>query len=133
MPPRALIAAALTATAISGCGGERTFEPEEFVDEIDENGGELVLGEVLTTREDGVDIHVLRSSAEEDTQLSGQSGSATMLVLGDAGDAEDEFERCESAPVLTCFRVANVVLRFEDMDAADRARIVGAVEAMGTG
>ena len=133
MSHRALIAAALALTAIAGCGGERTFEPDEFVAEINTHGAELVLGPVLMTRDDGVDVHVLESSTEGETQLSGESGAATMLVLGDSGAAEDEFERCETAPVLTCFRVANVVLRFEEMDPAERARIVGAVEPMGSG
>ena len=33
-------------------------------------------------------------------------------------------------PGLTCFRAANVVLRFEGMAAADRARVSGAVSAL---
>ena len=50
-----------------------------------------------------------------------------MIVAGDAGSAGDEFDHCEGAADLTCFRAANVVLRFEDMAAADRARVSGAV------
>lgn len=117
----------------SGCGsGERTFTPEEFVEAIDEQGGQLALGEVLTTRSDGVEVHVLRFSGDpEDTQLHDRgTGDATMIVLEDSGQAKDEFARCEAAPLLTCFRAANVVLRFEDMGAADRARVVGAVEGL---
>lgn len=117
---------------LAGCGsGERTFTPEEFVEAIDEHGGELELGSVLTTREDGIDVHVVRFADGPDDQLHGaENGDATMLVLESSGSAEDEFERCEGAPLLTCFRAANVVLRFEDMNAADRARIVAAVGAL---
>jgi len=53
-----------------------------------------------------------------------------MIVADDAGSAGDEFDRCDRSADLTCFRAANVVLRFEGMDAADRARISGAVSAL---
>jgi hypothetical protein len=77
---------------------------------------------------------VVRFSGDaESDQLHGEGGDATMLVLDDAEAAGAEFARCETAPLLTCFRAANVVLRFEDMSAADRARIVGAVGALAQG
>ena len=53
-----------------------------------------------------------------------------MIVASDADSAGAEFDHCETAADLTCFRAANVVLRFEGMDAADRARISGAVSAL---
>ena len=56
-----------------------------------------------------------------------------MIVADDAGSAGDEFDRCDRSADLTCFRAANVVLRFEGMDAADRARISGAVSAFAFG
>lgn len=117
----------------SGCGsGERNFDAEGFLEEINAQGGELELGPVLTTRDDGLDVHVIKFAGDlTDSQLhSPDSGSGTMIVMGDTEAAEQEFARCDSASALTCFRAANVVLRFEEMGAADRARIFGAVEAI---
>lgn len=119
----------------TACGsGERTFDTEGFLEEINAQGAQLELGPVLTTRSDGVDIHVLGfSGGSPDSQLhSSDTGSATMLVMDDSAAAQEEFDRCNSSATLTCFRAANVVLRFEEMSAADRARIVGAVEGIAT-
>ena len=129
-----LLTFVVTGMAI-GCGSqERTFDAEGFVDEIDAHGAQLELGPVLTTRADGIDVHVLRfSGGDTDSQLhSADTGTATMLVMEDSEAAREEFARCESAPTLTCFRAANVVLRFEEMDATDQARIVGAMEGIAT-
>jgi hypothetical protein len=119
----------------TGCGsGERTFDTEDFVEEINARGAQLELGPVLTTRSDGVEIHVLDFSGDSsDSQLhSPETGSATMLVMDDSAAAQAEFARCDSSATLTCFRAANVVLRFKEMSAADRARIFGAVEGIAT-
>ena len=66
-------------------------------------------------------------SADPNPQLQSGRSSGTLIVAADAGSAGAEFDRCEAAADLTCFRAANVVLRFEEMAAADRARVSGAV------
>ena len=135
--PIALLAASTAcALALAACGGEREFSPEEFVEEINGAGAALALGPVLTENEEGLPVHSV-SFTEAAPTPSGTDGSeadihgsATMIAYEDADAARAEFARCETAPILTCFRVANVVLRFEGLAAEDRARLVVAVESL---
>lgn len=124
-----LLAASLL---IAGCG-ERVFTEEEFVEAINAEGAAVELGEVITTNEEGVDVRAVTLTENEvsPTGAEGQAhGSGAMVVLENAGAAEDELERCESAPAFTCFRAANVVLRFEGLLPEDRARITAAFQAL---
>jgi hypothetical protein len=129
----ATIVLALIATAAAGCG-EREFTAQEFVDSANEQGAELALGDQITTTES--DEPVIRISfapppgTDPNPQLQAGDGSGTMIVASDAESAGAEFDHCETAADLTCFRAANVVLRFEGMAAADRARVSGAVSAL---
>ena len=101
---------------VAACGGERTFEPDEFVDAANEEDAGLVLGEQLTSIEEGVDVYALsfdepaESETGEDDHGHGTGGS--MIVADDAESATAEFERCEATVSLTCYRAANVVLYF---------------------
>lgn len=128
----------LGALGAGGCG-DRVFTPPGFVDAANAEGAELALGPVLTTTDAGVEVYGLESAgtapgSDPNPQLhSGEKGSATMIVMEDSERARAEFTRCEAAPALTCFRAANVVLRFEQMDAADQARISGALAALAGG
>jgi hypothetical protein len=121
------IAAAITA----GCG-EREFTAAELVDAVNEHGAQLVLGEQVTTNDAGEPVYTVRSTAtgNPNPQLEGGGGQGALVVADDAGSAADEFDRCETTADLTCFRAANVVLRFSALDAPDRARISGAVSAL---
>jgi hypothetical protein len=114
---RPAVLAVLLALLVAACGGERTFEPGEFVDAANEEGAGLVLGEQLTSIEEGVDVYALSFTGEatapatgEDEHGHGTGGS--MIVTDDAETAMAEFERCESAVSLTCYRASNVVLYF---------------------
>ena len=140
---RMLAWAALLAGALAACGDETTFTADELVAEVNERGAQVRLGERLTTSQD-VELYALR--------LAG-AGAAPGVPLGDAGSApvdvhgggtltitEDddaalaEFERCESAVSLVCFRAANAVLIFEGaVPNQDLARIETAVRSMAEG
>jgi hypothetical protein len=127
-------AAALTALAalvVAGCG-ERDFTATGLVEAANEEGAQLTLGEALTTSEAGAEIHAITTAPAggANPQLEGSGGKGTLVVTDDAASGSDEFERCESAADLTCFRVANVVLRFESLDAPDQARVSGAIAAL---
>ncbi len=102
-----MVAALLLVIAllVAGCG-EREFEPAEFVEEANAEGASLILGEALTSTQEGIDVFAL-SFAEG----SGSGGS--LLLAEDAEAATAEFERCQAAVSLTCYRAANVVLYFE--------------------
>lgn len=140
MSPRALAACALGLCLLAGCGGseERRFTPQSFVEEINAEGAAVALGDVLTRNERGVEIHAV-TFTEAATAATGEGrvgpeehGSGTLLVLEDAAAAEEEYDRCQPAPSLTCFRAANAVLRFEDLEPADQARVVSALETIAT-
>jgi hypothetical protein len=124
----------ITFLAIAGCGGERAFEPEEFVDEANAEGAGLVLGEPLTSIEEGVDVYAL-SFAEEPGERAEPGEHAhsggSMIVTEDAEAAREEHGRCEDAVTLICYRAANVVLMF-DADPSDEhvAEVDSAIRAL---
>jgi len=117
-----------------GCG-DREFTAGEFVGSANEEGAALALGEVVTTNDAGERVYAVEFAPDPDAEANPQlhadgHGRGTMIVADDSGRAGDEFDRCEQTADLTCFRAANVVLRFEEMDPADRARISGALSAL---
>lgn len=122
---------AVAALAAVGCG-EKHYSASGFIEAANEQGAELDLGERLATNPAGEEVYPITTAApggKPNPQLEGSGSKGTMIVADDAGSAGDEFDRCDRSADLTCFRAANVVLRFEGMDAADRARISGAVSA----
>lgn len=138
MAPRlALAALACAGGLLIGCGGERTFDAEEFVEAINEQGAFVTLGPVLTTSLDGVEIRSVAltevsASPTQPAPVGEEGGSGAVLVMQSAEEAEVELARCESALSLACFRAANVVLRFEDLPPTEQARIAGALQAIAT-
>lgn len=128
-----MLAIPLALALVAGCGGEKQFTEDGFIDAVNAEGAGLELGEVITTNEQGVDVRSV-TFAEGATSPTGAEGgvhgSGTMLVLADAGAATDELERCETAPSLTCFRAANVVLRFEELFPEEQSRVIAAFEAI---
>lgn len=138
MSARGILAAVACAGGLlAGCGGERTFDAEEFVEAINEEGAFVTLGPILTTSPDGVEIRsvALTEAAPSPTRpapAGEEGGSGAVLVLQSAEAAETELARCESALSLTCYRAANVVLRFEDLPPPEQGRIAGALQAIAT-
>jgi len=117
---------------VAGCG-ERDFTADQLVDAVNEHGAQLVLGDQVTTSDAGAEVYAIRSTAggtDPNPQLEGSGGQGALVVADDTGSGAEEFDRCESAADLTCFRVANVVIRFAALDTADQARISGAVTAL---
>jgi hypothetical protein len=141
---RVALAAATAVTSLalaSGCGGgqERYFTAQDFVDQMNQNGASLRLGRVISEGgEDGGDVNAVKiqgtapSATGEGAKLK-PSGAATVLVLGDAEAASDEYGRCADSPGLTCFRAANVLLRVEHIQPTDQAELTTAIEAMAQG
>ncbi len=97
------------------------------------------LGPVIATNPDEVDVIQVSftdtaqsaTGAGSDAEMAIANGDATLLVFDGADEARDEFTRCEEAPSLTCFRAANAVLRVEDLQPSERARITTAIEGVG--
>lgn len=136
----ALLAVAVALVA-AGCGSdeeERVLTAREFVAEMNRNGAALKLGRVLTENPEGIDViavEIARTAPTptgEGTQPP-RSGDATLLVLADAEAARAEYDRCQGAPSLSCYRAANVVLRIEDLQPTDRALLTAAISALASG
>ncbi len=123
---------------MAACSGEHEFTAQDFIEEMNDNGAALALGSALTKNPDGADIYTV-SLTEFAPSAVGQAppptdvhGAATLLIAADSDAGRDEFDRCEQAPILTCFRAGNAVLRVEDLPPADQARITTAVESLAT-
>jgi len=136
--PRSAAAALLGALALAaGCGSERTFSAEEFVAEANANGAGLSLGNPLeTARKEGIELHTVElAQAEGEPEDAGEAAhghaGGTLTITPDPSAGAAEFERCEQAASLICFRAANAVLLFEDaLEPEDQARIAGALRGM---
>jgi hypothetical protein len=109
--------------ALAACGSDdRSFSAEEFVEQAEANGMTLKLGESLTTDQEDLELFALR--------LAG-GGTGTLAIADDADAGLAEYERCESAASLFCFRAANAVLVFDsEVPNQDLARVEAAVRAM---
>ena len=131
MPAAILVLCALFA---AGCGGEREFQVEEFVEAANEEGAGLVLGDSLTSIEEDVEVFAIEF-AEDGGESEGRHAHSggSLIVAGDAASATEEFERCETAVTLTCYRAANVVLFFDAESTPDHiARVDAAIRALGS-
>jgi hypothetical protein len=139
-----LACAALLAGSLTACGDETTFTADELVAEVNDRGAQVRLGEQLTTAQDNLELYALRLAGASAAPgvPSGDAGSApvdvhgggTLTITEDDDAALAEYERCESAVSLICFRAANAVLIFEGgVPNQDLARIESAVQAMADG
>jgi len=127
---------ALAALALAACGdGERTFSAQELVDEANANDAGLELGDALETSREGAEVSevtfVEAGEAHDDEIAQHEHGGGTLTITTDAEAGLAEYERCESAATLLCFRASNAVLFFEaSLDPADRTRLEDALRAM---
>lgn len=130
------VLAALTAAAASaaGCGSEREFDEASATEALNEAGADLVLGEPLPVSTEGVEIHAVSLDHEGEGPAGDAHahGDGALIVLGDSAAAEEEFARCQSAVDFTCFRAANVVLRFTGMSPVDQQHLSDSVSAIAT-
>ncbi len=126
---RLALSCAVIATAVAACGGERTFEAEEFVEEANQLGAGLELGERLSSTEGGGEV-VAVELASSATQVH---GGGSLVIVDDVEAAQAEFTRCESAAILTCYRAANVVLRLEEIAPEQRSQLDEAFTDLGSG
>ena len=133
-PIPAAVAATALALALAGllaaCGSEREFDAVSITAELNEAGAGVELGETLPPSADGVEVHEL--NLDHPKEPGHAHGAGALLVLDDAEAAEQEFARCESAVDFTCFRAANVVIRFTGMSPVDQQLISNSVSAIGT-
>lgn len=125
---RAALALALSA-ALVACGGDGTFDAEEIVSELNANGASLALGEELFSASDEVEIYAVE--VESAPQGETHAGGGSLRITEDSATGLAEYERCEAAASLLCFRAANAVLILEDeLAPADRVAVEQAVAGL---
>ncbi len=125
--------------ALSGCGSEEetTFTAEEFISVANEYGAGLTLGQQLSTGANGEVWSLSFVGSGEATGATGPGaeadvhGGGSMTITADPEAGLAEYNRCESASTLLCYRVSNVVMYFEGASPDDLARLDAAVRAMG--
>lgn len=133
---RLLIALLVALVALGGCSGERSFDEDTFIEEINSAGAGLTLGVIISENEQGVPVRAIElvpAGASRPVRPGEDPGGGTMLVLDDADQAFAEFQRCEQAATLTCYRAANVVLRFDQIDPVQQQRVTAAIAALESG
>lgn len=119
---------------MAGCGAHE-FDAQEFVEEANANGAGLELGEpLLSTRED-VEIRAVEiapASATGEVERPGGAHTGGSLIVASSVEAgEEEYERCEGAVTIVCYRAANVVLAVEgDPGSAELVGVDGAIRAL---
>jgi hypothetical protein len=134
-------ACVLVAVTLAACGSGATFTAPELVDEVNQHGAGLRLGEPLETTQEEIELYAVRlegASAAPAVPPTGESSApadvhagASLTIATDDEAALAEYARCETAVSLLCFRAANALLILEDTTpAADIARVEDAIRAI---
>ena len=118
-PSLGLVALIALAMALAACG-ERSFSAQEFIDEANDHGVKLVLGEPLSNEEGGAELyaitiedpHAAAEAASGQLEVGHVHGGGSLRVEDDSEAAEAQYARCDQAG-LFCYRAANIVLIFE--------------------
>ncbi len=134
-----IVLAILPASALAACGGKPYEDAQAFVAAANAEGADLRLGPTLSTNNPEHDVYALEvgggGGLAEEADEGGQAhlGGGSITVTESEDDARLEYEECESAATLLCYRAGNVALVLEgEITPAQRARIDAAIEALAT-
>jgi hypothetical protein len=136
---RALVASAIAALALAGCGGAAYEDAREFVDAANAEGAGLELGPSLSSSNPENEIYAVELEGARDPADAREAGQAhlgggSVTVTPSDDDARLEYEECEASVTLLCYRAGNVALLLEgEIDAAERARVDEAISALAEG
>ncbi len=124
---------ALAAAAIAaGCGGggQPAFDAEIFISSVNARGAALVLGDRLESSREGFELYEVGAGGAGEAAPA-ESGSGTLVVAPSDDEALAEYERCELAGELVCFRAANVAIYFgSELEPGEAERLGSALEAV---
>lgn len=120
----------LAIALLAGCGGDNAgFTAEQFVAAVNERGAALVLGPELRSSREDAEVYGIEVGPPGGTGETHGGGSIVVMSSDDAGFAE--YERCEKAASLLCFRADNVVLLLEgDIPDEQLAALTRALQAL---
>jgi hypothetical protein len=123
-PPRGIrqFAALCTVAAavVAGCGAERTFTASEFVQQVNEQGVTMRLGAQRPAGGGAERLYAVKlpplpgEPQPPPGSESGPGASGSLYVFGDPGGAEHQFEACQDATGLVCFRASNIVVVLDE-------------------
>jgi hypothetical protein len=138
-PRKPLLAAVACAIAIvaSGCGAAYD-DAQSFVDAANDEGAGFELGPTLETTNPDLQIYALEvegaahaAEAREEGQAHLGGGSLTVTPSDD--DATLEYDECENAVSLICYRAGNVAVALEsEIGPEEKARVDQAISALGS-
>jgi hypothetical protein len=124
--------------ALAGCGVPYD-DAESFVDAANAEGAGMELGPSLSSSNPDYEIYAVElEGAEEPTEARepGQAhlGGGSLTVTPSEDEAIGEYEECEAAVSLVCWRAGNVALVLEnEIGSEERARVNEAISALGSG
>ena len=122
---RSLLALGAVIALACGCGGERDFDAASLVAEMNVGGAGLNLKGRLDA---GRGAAVTAIGFDDRSAAAGDEPPAGAVAILDGADAaRAEFARCEAAVSFICFRVANAVLRFSNINRAQLQQVTAAV------
>lgn len=135
MTPWPAAVALAVVLALAGCGAAYD-DAQSFVDAANAEGAGFELGPSLSSNDPEHRIYALEiegaeqpSEAREPGQASLGGGSITVTPGED--EARAEYDQCEAAVSLLCYRAGNVALALEgEIGPAERARVDAAISAL---
>jgi hypothetical protein len=125
------------AAALAGCGTPYD-DAQSFVDAANAEGAGFQLGPTLSTNDPGHEVYALTLKGgpglgdEADEEGQAHLGGGSLTVTESEDDAIAEYEECESAVSLLCYRAGNVAIILEgEVGPAQRERVDEAITALG--
>jgi hypothetical protein len=133
--PLTATAAAFAAIALSGCGAAYE-DAQAFVDAANAEGAGFELGPTLSSTNPDNRIYAITvkgATEAHEGEEPGQAhlGGGSVTVTPDDDAARAEYDQCENAVSLLCYRAGNVALTLEDaIEPAARERVDAAISAL---
>ena len=124
------------ALAFAGCGGTAYDDAQSFVEAANAEGAGFELGPSLSTSNPEHQIYAIELEGGQDKEEMREAGQAhlgggSVTVTSGEDEARLEYEECESAVSLLCYRAGNVALVLEgEVAPAERARVDAAISAL---
>jgi hypothetical protein len=118
--------------AIAACGEEK-LTAQEFVQQANQKGASIELGEELPTDREDTEIYgvTVEPLGKGESRGHEHGGGGSLAVLADADRGAEEVARCRSAVDLICFQAGNVVLLVgSEVSQAEVGRLSRAIRAM---